>query len=141
MIKQDSPKKSKKEGFYVDCGGGGRKGEELTETAIREFHEETMWVYADHLGQTHEAALTEGRNLLLDAPSSVYRALCWEYHCFLMEMPYIDPNVFNEQFEQRRKAAGEKPRQFHWLTLHEFEQCTIKPTSEKTEARIRPLYP
>mmetsp|Transcript_125265 Transcript_125265/g.187087 ORF Transcript_125265/g.187087 Transcript_125265/m.187087 type:complete len:185 (-) Transcript_125265:37-591(-) len=143
MLKPSEPKGkcSKKEGFYVDCGGGAKGGESLKTTAIREFHEETMWVYADLLGyNSKEEAVEEGTKLLDNIEPIPYKEICWEYYCFFVPLPFVEIDKLNDSFENKRKEAGEKGRRFHWLTFSELETCLKMDVSLRSEERIRPMY-
>ena len=133
-------KQSKKLGFYVDCGGGGKEGESLKVTAIREFNEETMWVYAEQMGfNSHEEAINNMKKLIENSKAIIYSSICWEYHCFLINLPFINPNILNEEFEKRRIEVNEKPRNFYWITKSELKQCL--ETKISSSSNIKPIYP
>lgn len=133
-------KKSKKLGYYVDCGGGRIGEESLKVTAVREFNEETMWVFADHLGYgSHEEAINNMLPLLENKEAIIFSAICWEYHSYLINLPFINSNILNKIFEEKRLKVNEKARMFHWLTLENLENCCT--LNQSSNQKVKPIYP
>ena len=133
---EGAKKQSKKLGYYMDCGGGGHIGESIAKTAVREFHEETQWVFADHIAA---ASGTKRDHVIEDQVRFVesQTPLWTDYACLFLPVPYISPEVLLEPWNNGK--TEEKPRRFHWLSYDELAQCAALP-QQPSNGPIKPFW-
>lgn len=145
----------RKEGYLIDFGGGGNKGEDYQQTAMREFVEETETLFfaeaiedAFRTPERVEAQLPVVEKLFAKTLQKHPNWWCKrdegnkdipkDWRTFFIEVDYKDVSALNEAWKNDDEGRFKKRRELHWLSADELLEI-YQAEPEKLWKRVRQL--
>ena len=126
--------------FWADFGGKTEKNEQVLDTAIREFSEETRYVYGKYANQVKELAKNKPTKKFLTASMNYIKKRITGklthpkgyYVMYMAEVDFIPAGVF----KRAKTVPHYEKRNYAWVSVNKFLN-TIQKQSNRREAHFR----